>query len=518
MFLRKPRNSLSVATNYNGSPSLSLCFQSQRGFLCAFLLVVIYTTPEYIFNTSLSAYLSRLQGQRSIRLSTSPFLESSATTMESQQAEINQTLSSFFSSKPTMTRPWSSRYGNPLTFNVAIMFLFYVLSVTLCLSSVSTCACVIFNPVGTFRTIANYLSYTLGLSLLLTFLSIPLIVVYFDIRASPEPQAMVQVGDEKLMLEKHREMSAPHEVVDTMPIQEEHSEGSATQDLEEATLTQEASYEELAPQEVAESNLTDEADCEVSAQYALLAQAADCERLRCAYRSPPIEAQATALLRLINVGAFTTNPAARDDGDSPPTPATGASQPSALEDHLKKHFVETEHAADRAGGVYEEKSALPKDMSDAAESRAHMLRINATNHIEKTASQNKAKTSVISSRGSRKIEKWMNQTNSADTDDADEDRADEAQVEDDDITVARRGPLSETRSISSDSEFQKALRVYMGKGAGYRGKQRRAGTSSSSSFQSSSGSALSAESEFQGSVREMLRFGKVGGKRKARSV
>lgn len=316
--------------------------------------------------------------------------------MQSQQAETNQGLTSSSYSKPTMTQPRSSRYGNPLTFNVAVMFLFYVLSVNLCLSSVSTCACVIFNPVGTFRTIANYLFYALGLSLLLTFLSIPLIVFHFDIRASPEPRTIVPVSDEKLMLEEHREMSAPHEVVDAMPIQEGHSEASATQDLEEATLTQEASYEDLAPQEVAESTLTDKADREVSAQSALLAHAADCERLRHAYRSPPIEAQVAALLRLTNAGAFTTNPAVRDDADCTPTPATVASQPSALGDHPKKDFVETGNAADRSGGFYEEKSAPLEDISDAAGPKKHTPRFNAPNHIEETASQEKATTSVIS--------------------------------------------------------------------------------------------------------------------------
>lgn len=316
--------------------------------------------------------------------------------MQSQQAETNQPLTSFSSSKPTMTQTQSSRYGNPLTFNVAIMFLFYVLSVTLCLSSVSTCACVIFNPVGTFRTIANYVFYALSLSLLLTFLSIALIVVYFDIRALPEPQTIVQVGDEKLALEEDREMSASHEVVDVMPIQEKHSKGSATQDLEEATLTQEASYEDLAPQEVAKSTLTNEADREVSAQSALLAHAAGCERMRRAYRSPLIEAQAAAPLRLINAGAFTTDLAARDDGDSPPTPATSASQPSALGDHPEKHLVEIENPADRTGGFYEESSARPENSSDAAESKEHTTRVNAPNHMEKTASQDKATTSVIS--------------------------------------------------------------------------------------------------------------------------
>lgn len=424
-------------------------------------------------------------------------------TMQSQEVEADQALTNFPSSESTMTRPQSSRYGNPLTFNVAIMFLLYVLSVTLCLSSASTCACVIFNPVGTFRTIANYIFYALGLSLLLTFLSIPLIVVYFDIRASPEPQTVVQVGDEKQMPEEHREMSATAEIVGAMPIPEGYSKGSAMQDVEEATLTREASYEDSAPREVAESPLTDEADSESSAQSTLRAHATDCERLRPAYQSPPIE---------------TTNPAVRDHADHPLMPATGTSQPSALEDYPKKHIFENEDAADRSGCVYEGDSAFSEDMSDAAELKERTPKVNATSHVDKTDSQDKASTSVISARGSRKIEKWINQTDSANTDDADKDLKDKALGEDEDITVARGGPLSETRSISSESEFQKALRVYMGKGAGFRATQRRAGTSSSDDDDLGSGSASSAESEFQRSFREVFGFEKAGGKTKGRSV
>ena len=79
------------------------------------------------------------------------------------------------------------------------MFLFYVLSVTLFLSSVSTCVCVIFNPAGTFCTIATYLFYALVLSLLMTSLSIPLVVFYFDNQVLPESQKVVVGGDEKLI-------------------------------------------------------------------------------------------------------------------------------------------------------------------------------------------------------------------------------------------------------------------------------------------------------------------------------
>ena len=421
--------------------------------------------------------------------------------MQSQQTEANQPLINFPSSKLTMTQPQSSEKGNTLTFNVAIMFLFYVLSVTLCLSSVSTCACAIFNPVGTFRTFALYLFYTLVLSLLLTSISIALIGVYFDNPDSPESQTIVKVGDE-VVLEEHHETSAPQEVVDPKPIQYENSEGSATQGLGEVTLTKEASYEDLAPQEVAESTLANEADRKVSAQSAALAHAADCGQLRSAFRSPPIEAQAKALLHLISAGAFVTNPTACDDGASPPTPVAGASQQVVLEGRPKNQIVGTGHPVDKIGGFHGEESAPPDEMSDAAEPKKHAPKVNAISHIG-TAGQDKATTGVITARGTRKIETWIEQTSSAKTDDADD--------EDTEIMVVRRGPLSEIRSISPDSDFQAALRMYMGKGVSYRGKQRTSGNSTPSLGSSD-------ESEFQGLVRKTFMLGKVGGRSKARSV
>ncbi len=76
--------------------------------------------------------------------------------------------------------------------------------------------------------------------------------------------------------------------------------------------------------------------------------------------------------------------------------------------------------------------------------------------------------------------------------------------------------LSETRSVSQDSAFQMALRVYMEKGRRYAGREKK-----SSIPAPSSGSTE--ESEFQGSVRKMYKLEKVGaeiagGKRKARSA
>lgn len=69
------------------------------------------------------------------------------------------------------------------------------------------------------------------------------------------------------------------------------------------------------------------------------------------------------------------------------------------------------------------------------------------------------------------------------------------------------GALSETRSLSQDSNFQKALRGYMGKKLDHGGRRSRSGNSTPSL-------GLSEESEFQGWVREMFTLEKVG-KRKA---
>ncbi len=71
--------------------------------------------------------------------------------------------------------------------------------------------------------------------------------------------------------------------------------------------------------------------------------------------------------------------------------------------------------------------------------------------------------------------------------------------------------LSETRSVSQDSAFQMALRVYMEKGRRYAGREKKSSIGSTE------------ESEFQGSVRKMYKLEKVGakiagGKRKARSA
>ena len=386
------------------------------------------------------------------------------------------------------------------------MFLFYVLSVTLCLSSVSTCVCVIFDPVGTFRTIANYLFYALVSSLSLTSLVIVLIGFYFDDdQALPETRRIVETGDEELDPVGRHEVSAPREVGDATRVHEEDLESPAIQELEEVTVTQETVYKVLAPQEVFEATPTKEEHREASAQSAPLTHEVERERLTRTFRPPPVEAQTTAIQCLIDADAFTTDSAARDETDSPPTLEVCASQQTALEEHAKNQVVETVKPADETPSFCGEASASPKEMSDAAEPKEHAPKVNAPHHIE-TFGQDKPAAGVITARESREIGKWINQMDSTNTDEADE--APEEAQENDEIRVGRGddgGPLSETRSISQDSDFQKALCVYMGKGVSYGGAQKRSGNSTTSSESSE-------ESEYQGLVRKTFMLEKIGGK------
>ena len=437
--------------------------------------------------------------------------------MQKQPIESNQPQTNVPPSDPTITQPPSSIHGSPLTSNIVIMFLFYVLSITLCLSSVSTCVCVIFDPVGTFRTIANYLFYALVSSFSLTSLIIVLIGVYFDgDQALPETRKIVGSSDKELDPEARHEVSAPREMGDAGRIQKEYRERSAIQELEEVTVTQTTFYKVLAPQEVVEATPTKEEYREAPAQSAPLMHEAECGRLTRAFRPPPVEAQTTAIQCLIDADAFTTDSAARDETDSPPTPEVCASQQTALEEHAKNQVVETVKPADETPSFCGEASASPKEVSDAAEPKEHAPKVNAPHHIE-TFGQDKPAACVITARESREIGKWINQTDSANTDEADE--APEEAQENDEIRVGRRddgGPLSETRSIGQDSDFQKALCVYMGKGVSYGGAQKRSGNSTTSSESSE-------ESEYQGLVRKTFMLEKIGGnidggKKKVRTV
>ena len=141
--------------------------------------------------------------------------------MQRQPSEIQIPPPSSSPPNPPMPRPLTSKYGTPLTFNMAVMFLFYVLSVTLCLSSVSTCVCVIFNPVGTFVTITNYLAYVLMLAGFLTISFVGLLALGFDDKNSREsPWRIMENEGEKPVEREHGEVCAQRETDDAMPIHE----------------------------------------------------------------------------------------------------------------------------------------------------------------------------------------------------------------------------------------------------------------------------------------------------------
>ena len=345
------------------------------------------------------------------------------------------------------------------------MFLFYVLSVSLCLPSFSTCVCAIFNPLGTFRTITNYFFYALGLSVLLTFLFVGLTGVCFDEQAPQESQRIPEIVDEMPIPAEYHEVPASQEAVDAAPVQEPHHEVSAPQDIVDSTPIQEEHLEVSAPQEVEEATLTPDAFRETSAP-------------RSSVEATTIHAAPTPLLTMMD---------------------------TAKVDNAVPRFCE-------------ETLASPEETNRAAEPKEKAPEATTTSHTE----------TVITARESKKIEKWISQTNSADThataasrsaleggDALDEDVSEETAE-----TVPWRrndgGPLSETQSVGRDSDFQKALRVYMEKGPRDAGRQGKSGSSTPSS-------GSSEESEFQGLVRKMFTLDKVGekeagGKRKARSA
>lgn len=425
-------------------------------------LFVMYTTPIFIFDTRQSVDFFPTIYRRSIRL---PSLEYSTATIKGQRTKAQRPPTSFNRTNPTMDRPRSSGYGNPLTFNVAVMFLFYILSVTLCLSSFSTCVCVIFSPIGTFRAIANYLFYALGLTVLSTFLLAALFGVYFGNPTSPESQRMNQIEGETLIREDvQEEVPAPQQADDAAPAQETHHEVSTTREGVETTPIRKGHRQGSAAQEVVQNMLTQGAYPEVSSAQ--------------------------------EVGKATLS-------------AT-ASQQTALEDVSEKLSVDTAKTADGTPRSCEETPAPPEQMGDAAGQEKNAPEANTTDHTE-TAGFEKATANVITPRESKKIEKWISQTNSADAlkgDEADAD-ADDLTEETTETMAMRRndgGSPSETRSVSQDSDFQNALRVYMGKGPRGGGRQGRSSDATPSS-ESSEGS------EFQRSVRRGVRAGEGWGER-----
>ena len=351
-----------------------------------------------------------------------------------------------------MDRPKSSRYDNPITLNVAIMFLFYILSVSLCLSSVSTCICVIFNPVGTFRTIANYILYALVLSIFLTFLFVGRLGLHFDDltsreSTSPRSTETLNVVDEKVpasqeavdnapVQKMHHEMLEPQETFDVIPIHEEQREGSVPQEVVQPTLMP----------------------------------------------APP-----TPLHTAIETPSSTT---------------------AVSDDSLPKLPTGTANTINETPHFGEENIASPEDPS----------------HVDaETTGQSEATANVITTRESRKIEKWIDQTDMANNhagkafhgmQNGDDTNHQDFNGEAAEITVKRRNndrPLSETQSVDQDSDFQKALLGFMTKGQ-KRGMQQKGSTVSIPS------DGLSEESEFQGVVRKMFMLEKVERKGKALSV
>lgn len=390
------------------------------------------------------------------------------------------------------------------------MFLFYVLSVSLCLSSFSTCVCVIFNPVGTFRTVANYLFYALGLGLLLTFLFVALIGAYSNTQVSPEEQAMEEIVDETLVLEVEHEVATSQEAVDGTAKQGIHHGASAAKETVDAAPIQEVDRELSARQEVVEATLIQETHPE---NAALLAHRADCERLRHTLRPPPVEAQAATLHRLNDADAFTSNPATHDDQAPPCT-----SQAAELGDDSKKRCTDSASKVDGIPRFCEKSSVSREQMSDVGEQTGNASSEENTATYTET---DKATGQIITARESKKIERWISQTSLANTHGANTfggmlNNGDDANDEDEDfdgrmVENGDGGPLSENWSIDQDSDFQKALRVYMGMGGKCSGRQRRWGCSTPNL-------GSSGESEFQGWVRKTFMLEKVGERRKARSA
>ena len=317
----------------------------------------------------------------------------------------NQAPTSFHTSIPAMDRPRSSKYDNPITLNVVVMFLFYILSISLCLSSVSTCICVIFNPVGFFRTIANYILCALGLSIFLTFLFVGRLGLHFDDLTSrdstaPKSTETLNVVDEKV--------PASQEAVDTAPVQEKQHEMPEAQEKLDVIPTHEEQHEGSAPQEVVQTT-----------------------------RMP-----------------------------SPPTPPhavieTPPSTPAVSDDSLPKLPTETAKMTHETRRLGEENNASPEDAShvDAEPAGQSKATTNAITPRESRKIENWIDQTDMANTHAAKAFHGMQDGDDINHQDLNEDTSD--------ITVRRLSndrPLSETQSVGQDSDFQKALRGFMTKG------------------------------------------------------
>ena len=371
------------------------------------------------------------------------------------------------------------------------MFLFYVLSITLCLSSVSTCVCVIFNPVGTFLTIAGYLFYALVSSLLLALLSIPLVALYFDNEASPESRQNTEPGKQKPTPKQHHEMPAPERILKVMPIQEEHPADSPTRKLEEPTLTEEAFYKVHAP----------------------LVHEAECERLG---RASPGEAQATPKYRLITPDEFTADPAAYGEGFFIPRLqlVLGSKKGTGIEERIKKQFLTT---ADHA--------AASKEPATQIDANALLTHVETTGPVQDDKPTTRTSGTIEEESMDRTTKSSVTATVNIIDDDAEQSSSStEARGDDDDGPRGLDDDGDRCSSSSSlfpgiqsqDSAFRvTTLRGDMGVGVSDGGERRRLrGSSSSSSSSSSSAAAASVascpESEFRGLGRKAFMLENVG--------
>ena len=320
-----------------------------------------------------------------------------------------------------MDRPRSSKYDNPITLNVVVMFLFYILSISLCLSSVSTCICVLFNPVGFFRTIANYILCALGLSIFLTFLFVGRLGHHFDDLTSRESSSLkstetVDVVDEKV--------PAAQEAVDTAPVQEKQHEMSEPQEIFNVVPIHGEQREGSAPQEVIQTTRMP---------------------------SPP-----TPLHTLI---------------ETPP------STPAARDNSLPKLPTEAANTTNETPHFREENFASPEDAShvDAEPAGESKATANAITARESRKIKNWIDQTDLANNHAAKAFHGMQNGDDTNNQDLNEDTYE--------ITVKRRcndRPLSETQSVGQDSDFQMALRWFMTKGR-KRGTRQRGSTVSMSS-------------------------------------
>ena len=328
----------------------------------------------------------------------------------------NQAPTSSHTSIPTMDRPRSSKYDNPITLNVAVMFLFYILSISLCLSSVSTCICVIFNPVGFFHTIANYILCALGLSIFLTFLFVGRLGLHFDDLTARESTETLNVGDEKV--------PASQEAVDTAPLQEKQHEVSEPQEKFDVIPIHEEQRDGSAPQEVVQTMRMP---------------------------SPP-----TSLHTVI---------------ETPP------STPAVSDNSLPKLPTRTVHFTDGTPVLIEENFASPEDAGhvDAepigqSKATANVITARESKKIEKWIDQ----TGLANTDATEAFHGMQTGETGDDINHQD------LNGEIPEITVKRRSnyrPLSETQSVGQDSDFQTALRGFMTKGR-KRGMRQKGSTAS----------------------------------------